>query len=313
MDWQPEKPDGDPDFLDRLLAEAQWTEPTTETIGRLRVHWRSLMVRRTRRRRLAWMLMAASILLAAVGLTSWLHSEHGAIQPRATDIADKKALPSLPQPIQQPVRAEKRQPSSLLARTRMPANPPAARTSRPPNAYERVVLVAHRRTRDSRVQYTEANPVEPPVEQAAEQPAGNQQDAARRQLLSLLAQNDLPSVRAFLERVEDRRTSAAALDCLASASAPPVELLFQCLRGPTVGQRTAAALALGRLNEPMVSRELIAMIVRGTYRQEAMIALLSSSEPVARQFVADAERNPRLLATLWNAKRQFQSPFPWRS
>jgi len=313
MDWQPEKPDGDPDFLDRLLAEARWAEPTPEAIGRLRGHWRSLMVRRTRRRRLAWILMAASILLAAVGLTSWLRSEHGAIQPRATDFAEKNVAPSLPQPSQQPVHAAKQPPSRSLVQKRMPANSPAARMSRPPNAYERVVLVAHRRARDSRVQRIESQPVEPPVEQAAEQPAGNQQDAARRQLLSLLAQNDLPSVRAFLERVEDRRTSAAALDCLASASAPPVELLFQCLRGPTVGQRTAAALALGRLNEPMVSRELIAMIVRGTYRQEAMIALLSSSEPVARQFVADAERNPRLLATLWNAKRQFQSPFPWRS
>ena len=94
---------------------------------------------------------------------------------------------------------------------------------------------------------------------------------------------------------------------------PPVELLFRCLRGPTVGQRTAAALALGRLNQPAVSRQLIAMIERGTYRQEAMIALLSSSEPIARQFLADAERNQMLAATLWNAKRQLQNPFTWRS
>jgi len=196
MDWQPEKPDGDPDFLDRLLAEAQWAEPTPEVIDRLRGHWRSLMVRRTRRRRLAWMLMAASILLAAVGLTSWLRSEHGAIQPRATDMAEKKALPSLPQPIQQPVHAAKQPPSRSLVQKRMPANSPAARTSRPPNAYERVVLVAHRRARDSRSQYTEAKPVEPPVQQVAEQPTGDRQDALRQQLLLLLAQNDLPSVRA---------------------------------------------------------------------------------------------------------------------
>ena len=191
---------------------------------------------------------------------------------------------------------------------------PRRATSRPPNVYESIVLVAHRRMHDSQARRIEPPPVEPPVEQAPEQPAAEQQDAVLRQeLSSLLAKNDLPSVRAFLERVQDQHTSAETLDCLASAPNPPVELLFRCLRGPTVGQRTAAALALGRLNQPAVSRQLIAMIERGMYRQEAMIALLSSSEPVARQFLADAERNQMLAATLWNAKRQLQNPFTWRS
>jgi len=75
----------------------------------------------------------------------------------------------------------------------------------------------------------------------------------------------------------------------------------------------AAATVLGRLDQPAVSRNLIAMVRRGMYRQEAMIALLSSSETTARQFLADAERDPMLSATLWNAKRVFQTSLPWRS
>jgi hypothetical protein len=195
-----------------------------------------------------------------------------------------------------------------------PANPPVAQAPRPPNVYERMVMIAYRRKQASRAQRVESPPVERPVEEATQQPAGDQQAAAlRQQMSSLLAENNLRSVRAILERVEDRRTSADALDCLASAPNPPVALLFRCLRGSKAGERTAAALALGRLNRPAVCRELIAMIERGTYRQEAMIALLSSSEPTARQFVTNAERNQMLAATVWNAKRQFQNPFSWRS
>jgi HEAT repeat protein len=120
-------------------------------------------------------------------------------------------------------------------------------------------------------------------------------------------------VQVFLERVADPATSAAALDCLESGSPPPVEILFSCLRSPAVGQRMAAARVLGRLNQAAVSRELIAMVLRGTYRQEAMIALLSSSEATAQQFLAGAARDPTLSATFLNAKRQFQQFFSWRS
>jgi hypothetical protein len=314
MDWQPEKPDGDPDFLDRLLAEAKWAEPTPAAIERLRGHWRSLVIRRTRRRRLAWMLMAASILLVAVGLTSWLRSGPGADRRTATDIAGKNVAPSPPQPVRQPVPRPKPQPDSLLVKKRIPARAPVARSSRPPNAYERVLLIAHRRTHADRMQPVEPPPVEPTVEQAAEEPAGDQQDAAlRRELLSLLAQNDLQSVRAFLQRVEDQHTSTIALDCLAATPNPPVELLFRCVHSPAAAQRTAAALALGRLNQPAISRELITMIARGVHRQEALIALFSSSEAAARAYVADAERSQMLAATFWNAKRQLQNFFPWRS
>ncbi len=310
MDWQPEKPDGDDDLLDRLLAEARWAEPAPAAIDRLRGHWHRLMLRRRRRRRFATLLLAASILVTAIGLASWPRSEPGAEQRKTTNVAEKNVAPT-PQPLRQQVPPARQQPHSLLAKKHMPADPPVVQTSRPPNVYERMVMIAYRRARASRTRRIEPPPVAAPVEQAAEQPAVDQQAALRQQIAALLAQNDLRSVEAFLRQVADRRTSADALDCLAAAPNPPVELLFRCLRSPRAAQRTAertaAALALGRLNRPEISRRLIAIILRGTDRREAMIALLSSSEPTARQFVADAERNRMLSATLWNAKRQFQS------
>jgi hypothetical protein len=141
-----------------------------------------------------------------------------------------------------------------------------------------------------------------------------QHSSLRQELLSmLLARGDPGSVQVFLDRVEDPHTSADALECLALVPDPPVEVLFQCLHGPLVVRRMAAARVLGRLDQPVVSRQLIAMVVRGMYRQEAMIALLSSSETTARQFLAAVARDPTLSAVLWNAKRQFQSLFFWRS
>jgi hypothetical protein len=136
----------------------------------------------------------------------------------------------------------------------------------------------------------------------------------RQELLSmLLARGDLASVRTFLERVDDLQTSADALSCLRLATDAPVDALFRCLCGPLLAQRMAAARVLGRLDNPMVSHRLIALVGLGTYRQEAIVALLSSSEPTARQFLAAAARDPTLSATLWNAKRQSQTLLSWRS
>ena len=141
-----------------------------------------------------------------------------------------------------------------------------------------------------------------------------QHSSLRQELLSmLLARGDPGSVQVFLDRVEDPHTSADALECLALVPDPPVEILFQCLHGPLVVRRMAAARVLGRLDQPVVSRQLIAMVVRGMYRQEAMIALLSSLETTARQFLAAVARDPTLSAVLWNAKRQIQSLSSWRS
>jgi hypothetical protein len=142
-----------------------------------------------------------------------------------------------------------------------------------------------------------------------------EQDPAQRQVLlsELLSRNNMSSVCVFLDRAEDPRTSDAAFESLAGAANLPIEMFFQCLRSPMDSRRTAAARVLGRLDRPEITQQLIAMVNRGTYRREAMVALLSSSEPTARQYLACAERDQMLAATLWNAKRNFQTSVFWRN
>jgi hypothetical protein len=450
MDWQPEQPDPEPDPLERLLAEAQWAEPTREAIGRLRGQWQLLMAIRSPRRRWAWAAAAAAILVAA-GLTFWTLSDRGTIGPQPTNVA-AHTLPSppgrggggegqegkgsghsrespstfangpQPNPLRAPTggwsgegtvganpvlpKGEATVASNLLPAAKLPPTA-VAHSARPPNPYELATLVAYRRTRADRqrraasgpgeVAAGQRDPVDLAIEQLVAEPSRSVREAAeplhvdrggseatlaarvgrtsgprqvaairllaeiatppslpllqrlavwpevhaevirsmgrlsdsptlgrlsrdeqdpalRRELLSmLLTRNDLRSVRVFLESAEDSHTTADALECLVLVSNPPVEMLFQCLCGPDAEQRMVAAGVLGRLNRPEVSRELIAMVARGMCRQEAMIALLSSSETTAQQFLANAARDPTLSATLWNAKRQFQSLFSWRS
>jgi hypothetical protein len=340
MDWQPEEPDNGPDPLDRLLADARWAEPAPEAVHRLRGQWRSLMSRRARRRRRLFALATAGSLLA-VGLGLW-QLLSGTLRPtRENDIVAPSPLQA-----QKPLTPKT---ESSLAVKRPPASPrtPAPRTPSPrtpgprscaSNAYEQVMITIHRRVvhqhrRDTAVaqpadaaveqEQPAARSVEPNVREVAEatnspslgQLAARQQDpAVRKEMLSVLfARGDRASVDVFLTRVRDPKTSADALACVANMPNPPLQTLFQCLHSPQAARRIAAAQVLGRLNQPAVSRELIAMVARGTLRQEAMIALLSSSEATAQQFITDARQNPMLSATLWNAERVFQTSSSWRS
>ncbi len=330
MDWEPNKTDGEPDPLDRLLADARWPEPAPEAIVRLRGQWRSLLVRRSRRRRRLFALATAGTLLAVVA-TFWQCVWRTVRPNRENNVAATSASPAV-----QPT-VPKTEAAPALKRPKA-ASSVAKHRPNTANPYELMMIAAHRRSvRERRRQLAAAETldavaeVEEPADRAAEPPiralaeasdsptlgrlAIEEQDpVARKELLSaLLMRDDPPSVKVFLELVENPRTSADALDCVSVASNPPVKMLFQCLRSSSASRRMAAARVLGRLDQPEVSRELIAMVCRGVYRQEAMVALMSSSEETAKQFLANAERDPMLSATLWNAKRLFQTSSLWRS
>ena len=340
MDWQLEQLDGEPDPLDRLLAEARWAEPAPEAIQRLRGQWRSLMVRRSRRRRRLFALAAAGSLLAA-GLAFWQFIS-GTVRPGRENNITAPSSPQIAQPTTRKTEQLTSVPPLRRKSSRLDPLPGTAYEQAVAhggsNSYELMLATAHRRAvRERRRQLAAAetadavaeakgpeNSVSEPsirdVAEATDSPTlgrlvrEEQNPTARKELLSaLLARDDRPSVNVFLAMVEDPRTSADSLACVAGAPNPPVQTLFQCLRSPRAARRIAAAMVLGRLDQAAVSRELIAMVSRGMYRQEAMIALLSSSETTARQFLANAERDPTLSATLWNAKRVFQTSLPWRS
>ena len=68
----------------------------------------------------------------------------------------------------------------------------------------------------------------------------------------------------FLECVRNRTTSEAALAALKRVDAVPVEQIFQFFDSPRQGERFAAAVVLGRLDDPEIPRRLIRMVAAGT-------------------------------------------------
>ena len=68
--------------------------------------------------------------------------------------------------------------------------------------------------------------------------------------------------------------------------AAEVEEKFAAMYSPRITARLTAAERLGSLNNPIVSKRLVQMVLEGQVRRESLIALLHSSDPVARDFLA---------------------------
>jgi hypothetical protein len=123
-------------------------------------------------------------------------------------------------------------------------------------------------------------------------------DLERELLVALIGRGDRQAVAVYLDLVAERPTREAALAALNGVDAPPVDLMFQSLASKDRSRRTAAALALGSLNDPRVTARLIHMVVGRGNRQEALMALLASSQPDAFHFVVQARRDPLLLGSV---------------
>jgi hypothetical protein len=110
--------------------------------------------------------------------------------------------------------------------------------------------------------------------------------ALKRQLLAaLLERGTRESVDLFLSLAGDPRSAEQAFGSLSVVARPPVDLLIESLQAAKVSRRLTAARVRGRLNDSGATLRLIAMAVEGQSRREALVALLSSSNPSARQFV----------------------------
>jgi hypothetical protein len=70
--------------------------------------------------------------------------------------------------------------------------------------------------------------------------------------------------------------------------------MLAALNDPVVERRIAAALVLGRIDGPVLTQRLIAMVAADQNRREAMIALASSRGKEARAFVEQAATSPQL-------------------
>ena len=137
-------------------------------------------------------------------------------------------------------------------------------------------------------------------------------DAALQQelLAALVARRDRRSMAVYLTLVYTRTTGEAALAALDRVADPPVGLLFEFFDAPQQKQRRAAAVALGRLEDPEIPRRLIQMAVRDVKRPEVLVALVASADREAMRFVALAERDPTWTGPVHAARRQVHTLFP---
>ena len=130
----------------------------------------------------------------------------------------------------------------------------------------------------------------------------------RRSLLStLLARRTEESVGLYLGFVNDQNFRTDALVAAATATEPPVDLLLAFLENSQKSWRLAAAQALGRLPDPDIAERLSESVFRGVGRQEAIIALLLSSNAQAVGFLNQARQNLYLVATVQAAELQLRS------
>lgn len=132
-------------------------------------------------------------------------------------------------------------------------------------------------------------------------------DEFRREMISeLLSRQSDEALAAFLDLLADGRTREAALAVLDNRTMPPVERLFDFMRGSDYSRRWAAAVVLGRLDDPVITERLIRLAQGNVNRQEALAGLLASRDEQAGQFVSIAARDQTMIGAVYSARLQLQ-------
>jgi hypothetical protein len=90
----------------------------------------------------------------------------------------------------------------------------------------------------------------------------------------------------------------STIDNVPTIESAKLEEKFSAMYSPRVAARLLAAVDLGSLNNPWVSKRLVQMVFEGQVRRESLIALLHSSDPVARDFLARAQNDLTLAPSL---------------
>jgi hypothetical protein len=98
--------------------------------------------------------------------------------------------------------------------------------------------------------------------------------------------------------VNHSATSAAALAAVSGLKHAPTDALFSVMHSPSLQMRIAAARVLGTLNDPAVSQRLIELTMNPGTRSQALVGLMSSADPVAKQFLAYARQDLSLAAVV---------------
>ena len=258
----------DDEALDRLLARARWPEPTAASQERLRQAF--LRERWRRPITIGIRIAAAAVLLLAIGI--WF------------------MLP--------------RQRSEDRVATTLPAVNPSRTTkiiARPPTLTERAILLSMprpiRATSQPAIAKKSSQP--PAATQLARLAREAKPGRPRQEILqALLLRQSSDSLPLYLTFVEDQQTAPDALAALDAAPDAVIPQLFARLDDPHISTRMAAARALGRIDGPLVTRQLAEMIQRNQNRREALAALITSPGRDALAYLSQARRDSSLHPTI---------------
>jgi len=127
----------------------------------------------------------------------------------------------------------------------------------------------------------------------------------------LLDAESKPALLGYLSLVRGEATRADALAVADTVPKLPIDELFALLDHPEQPLRFSAALVLGHVDGPEVTRRLIARVTeQPANSREAWMALLACRGKLADEFFAYATRRPQLIGYVNNARVQWSQMIP---
>lgn len=122
----------------------------------------------------------------------------------------------------------------------------------------------------------------------------------------MLASDLLVAAENYLSLVQNPTLRGEALSAADRAKEFPTEMMFALLQSDDERIRLSAALVLGHMNGPEITRQLVALVTEEQPAPtEAWMALLSCRGEVAEEFLSYATRNPQLLGHVNQARTQW--------
>ncbi len=150
------------------------------------------------------------------------------------------------------------------------------------------------------------------VERLADAVAQTTDSHVRRALIRrLLTSGDDLALRGYLSLLHDEATRGEALAVADAVPQLPLTSLLALFEDEEKTVRLSAAMVLGHVNGPEVTKALISLVIQEpSGPTEAWIALLACRGELAEQFLAYATFRPQLLGRVNNARVQLARMIP---